>query len=152
LRRDLAAARLFNRVDKKLIKVYNYRIGGEMKILVVDDKDDYFIAEALKKHFPEAQIDSAQESDGAVKMVRENEYTFITMDGNLGIMSSENGPGTAAQIRKFNQTVPIIMLSGEDSYNGAGLSQGATAAQNKDFLLYEKGDFKGFLARIGINT
>ena len=122
-----------------------------MKILIVDDKEAFQFTQVMKKLFPDAEIDNADRSETAVEMVRKNQYSFVTMDGDLGVWSSKSGPETIEEIRKFNRSIPIIMLSNSDSWNDLGRKTGANASMNKDlFLRVEKADFKKLLAEIGV--
>ena len=121
-----------------------------MKILVVDDSWSLTIAEVFRRWFPGAEVETAETGDAAIEKVRNNEYLFVTMDGNLGVMSSFNGPQTVAEIRKFSK-VPIVMMSSSWQMNDAGVKYGANVSFfNKLCCFEDKEDFVLLLKGAGI--
>ncbi len=103
------------------------------KILVVDDTNAEFIKrlDLNDMGFNEKngyEVHTSLNGLAALELVRKNDYLFILMDGHLGVMS---GPEVVEEIRKLNPTVPIIMLSSDDSMNKRGMEMGANAFMSK---------------------
>jgi DNA-binding response OmpR family regulator len=78
------------------------------KILIVDDEAK--IREMIEKYARHEGFETAQASDGmeAVELCENNSYDLIVMDI---MMPNLDGFSAVKEIRGFNPTVPVIMLS-----------------------------------------
>jgi CheY-like chemotaxis protein len=99
----------------------------ERKVLVADDEET--LRELIPRYLRRIcsiKVDLAKNAAEAIARVRETNYDLITMDNNMHDMPHDENSGVYAigEIRKFNSTVPIILLSG-------GLSNEAADAARK---------------------
>ncbi len=112
-----------------------------MKILVVEDEPK--VAAFIKKGLEEQSYDVDMAYDGmfGIKMALQNEYDLILLDV---ILPNVNGLDACREIRKYNKTVAILMLTALGSTDDkiVGLDAGADDYLTKPF------EFKELLARI----
>ena len=78
------------------------------KVLVVDD--DKVLRESLEKALKinGFLVQSADNGEAAVKMVRANEYDLVVMDVNMPVM---NGLEALEQIKEINNSIIVIILT-----------------------------------------
>ena len=112
-------------------------------ILIVEDEQR--LAEILQKQLQESGFTSDIASDGYVgkRLMEKNSYDLVILDINLPLM---NGYELCKEIRKFNVSVPIIMLTalGTPDNKLIGFESGADDYVLKPF------DFRELLARINV--
>lgn len=112
-----------------------------MKILLVEDEQK--VAAFIKQGLEELNhtVDLAHDGVKGKKLSVENEYDLIVLDVML---PKKSGIEVCQEIRKFNKTVPIMLLTAlgttDDKVNG--LEAGA------DDYLVKPFHFKEFLARV----
>jgi len=79
-----------------------------LKILLVEDVEfNIFVAEMMLNNW-NAKVDKAENGLIAVGKVQTNEYDLILMDIQMPVM---DGYTATKEIRKFNNTIPIIALT-----------------------------------------
>lgn len=80
------------------------------KVLVIDDED--FIRELVKDFLEMEDIpcDSAETSDEGLGLIKENEYSLILLDRNLGKSKAEE---IIEKIRGIDSHTPIVLLTGD---------------------------------------
>jgi DNA-binding response OmpR family regulator len=121
-----------------------------MKILIVDDSESYSLKQLIGKWFPGFEIDTAETSQDAIQKIHENEYSFVTMDGVLGVCSEMDGLETVREIRKFDKSLLIIMMSNAYIINEEGIKAGANVSIGK-IRPSEKEAFLAVLKLAGIS-
>jgi DNA-binding response OmpR family regulator len=113
------------------------------KILIVED--EYRLAEVLLKQFSECgfKIDIATDGYIGKTMINQNHYDVIILDINLPLI---NGYELCREIRKINESIPVIMLTalGTPDNKLAGFDCGAD-----DYIL-KPFDFRELLARVKV--
>jgi CheY-like chemotaxis protein len=97
--------------------------------LLVDDvaENRYLVSKTLLRKFPAAKIVEFEESEPALAAARHEPPTAIVVHRT----SDLDGPTMVRQLRQMNATVPIIVVSGRETFPEA-IEAGATA-----FLNYE---------------
>jgi two-component system, OmpR family, copper resistance phosphate regulon response regulator CusR len=112
-------------------------------ILIVEDEQR--LAEILQKQLYESGFSSDIATDGYVgkRMMEQNIYDLVILDINLPLL---NGYELCKEIRKFNSSTPIIMLTalGKPDNKLIGFESGADDYVLKPF------DFRELLARINV--
>lgn len=112
-------------------------------ILIVEDEQR--LAEILQKQLHESGFTSDIASDGYVgkRFMEKNSYDLVILDINLPLM---NGYELCNEIRKFNVSIPIIMLTalGTPDNKLIGFESGADDYVLKPF------DYRELLARINV--
>lgn len=112
-------------------------------ILIVEDEQR--LAEILQKQLHESGFTSDIASDGYVgrRLMEKNAYDLVILDINLPLM---NGYELCKEIRKFNVSIPIIMLTalGTSDNKLIGFESGADDYVLKPF------DYRELLARINV--
>ncbi|MGL5272475.1 MAG: ATP-binding protein, partial [Phocaeicola sp.] len=79
---------------------------NKVKILIAEDIDsNYLLICAFLKDYELTRAYNGQE---AVDLCRKNEYDIILMDMKMPVL---DGIGATAEIRKFNDTIPIIAVT-----------------------------------------
>ncbi|WP_327086522.1 response regulator [Nonomuraea sp. NBC_01738] len=107
----------------------------QVKILLVDDKDESLIAlEAVLRPLQQ-QLFKARSGQEAMKLMLRNDFAVVLLDV---LMPGMDGFETAAHIKRLDQTrdVPIIFLTGTDTGSGAafrGYAVGAVDYITKPF-------------------
>lgn len=113
------------------------------KVLVVDDEQR--LADLLKKQLEESgfNVDIAYDGYIGKQLVEKNKYNLIILDINLPLI---NGYDLCKEIRRTNNSIPIIMLTafGTPDNKLAGFDAGADDYVVKPF------DFKELLARANV--
>lgn len=113
------------------------------KVLVVDDEQR--LADLLKKQLEESGFNVDIAYDGYIgrQLVEKNKYNLIILDINLPLI---NGYDLCKEIRRTNNSIPIIMLTafGTPDNKLAGFDAGADDYVVKPF------DFKELLARVNV--
>lgn len=112
-------------------------------ILIVEDEQR--LAEILQKQLHESGCSSDIATDGYVgkRMMEQNIYDLVILDINLPLL---NGYELCKEIRKFNSSTPIIMLTalGKPDNKLIGFESGADDYVLKPF------DYRELLARINV--
>lgn len=112
-----------------------------MKILLIEDEPK--VASFIKKGLEEQtyEVDQAYDGTFGVKLALQNEYDLIILDV---ILPNMNGLEVCREIRRYNSTVSILMLTALGSTDDkiVGLDAGADDYLTKPF------EFKELLARI----
>ena len=81
-----------------------------MKALIVDDSAlARNLLQTALVHAGIYEIDHTEDGESAVALATENNYDIIFMDWNMPAML---GIDAVIEIRKVNQTVPIVMVTG----------------------------------------
>ena len=82
------------------------------EILIVDDDrvSRLMIRNNLLRKDPDMEIHEAEDGAEALKIVKERRFTCILLDYNL---PDTNGINLIHDIRPFNTTAPVIILTGE---------------------------------------
>ena len=115
----------------------------ETHILIVED--ELRLAEILQKQLQESGFKADVANDGYVgkRMMEKFDYDLIILDINLPLM---NGYELCKEIRKWNNKIPIIMLTalGTPDNKLIGFEAGADDYVLKPF------DFRELLARINV--
>ena len=113
------------------------------KILIIEDEQK--MAQMLKRAFEEESYHADVAYDGYVgkKLATENEYDAIILDINLPLL---NGYEVCKEMRKQNQSVPILMLTAFGAMENklAGFEVGIDDYITKPF------EFKELLARVKV--
>lgn len=83
---------------------------GKRQILLIDDKA--LLRDALKEYLSAEEyfITEAEDGEIAVKLFKENQFDLVILDHNLPGM---NGLQTLKQLKKLNENIPVIGLTGE---------------------------------------
>ena len=83
---------------------------NKKKVLVIDDED--FIRELIKDFLELGDIlcYGAESAAQGLELLHQEEFHLILLDRNLGKSKAED---LIAQIRTQNQTVPIVILTGD---------------------------------------
>lgn len=112
-----------------------------MKILVVEDEPK--VASFIKRGLDENGYEAVVAYDGVIglRMLRQEEFKLIILDVN---MPGKNGFEVAREIRSFNRSIPILMLTalGSTDDKVEGFDSGA------DDYLVKPFEFVELLARI----
>lgn len=106
-----------------------------IKVLVVDDEDDYRQLMVFWLQSKGYNALSASSGEAAVKLVKEENPDIIFMDLRMPVM---DGPKTIARIREFNSDVPIIIIS---AYLDDSKIREATIAPGIAGVFYKGKDF-----------
>ncbi|MFI6294247.1 response regulator [Nonomuraea sp. NPDC050790] len=107
----------------------------QVKILLVDDKDESLVAlEAVLRPLQQ-QLFKARSGQEAMKLMLRHDFAVVLLDV---LMPGMDGFETAAHIKRLDQTrdVPIIFLTGTDTGSGAafrGYAVGAVDYITKPF-------------------
>lgn len=113
------------------------------RLLVIED--EIRLAEILKKQLEESGFTADMANDGYSGRLKfeQSSYDLVILDINLPLM---NGYELCKEIRKTNQTVPVIMLTafGSTENKITGFDAGADDYVMKPF------DFRELLARINV--
>lgn len=113
------------------------------RLLVIED--EIRLAEILKKQLEESGFTADMANDGYSGRLKfeKSSYDLVILDINLPLM---NGYELCKEIRKTNQTVPVIMLTafGSTENKITGFDAGADDYVMKPF------DFRELLARINV--
>ena len=113
-----------------------------MKILVVDDEAHILdkLPKAFTKFYPKAIVDTAWTYLQAEKLLKENVYNLILLDGQLLDFKTEIwqhafGYCLSDPIRKSSsKDAKIIMISGDKSMRRQGISEGADFGIDKNLF------------------
>lgn len=104
-----------------------------LKILIADDHEVVRrgIREILSEIFPEAEFREAVDGRQALDQMHRNQFDFALLDL---AMPQRTGIDVVLEIRKFNPTIPIFILSmyPPDQISQRALRAGATAYLTKD--------------------
>jgi two-component system copper resistance phosphate regulon response regulator CusR len=118
-------------------------MAGNINLLIVEDEQR--LAEILKKQLEDSGFNADIASDGYLgkRMVEKNHYNLIILDINLPLL---NGYDLCKEIRKTNNSIPIIMLTAFSTHDNklTGFDVGADDYVVKPF------DFRELLARINV--
>jgi DNA-binding NtrC family response regulator len=97
------------------------------KFLVVDDvpENRFLLAKTLLRKFPGAIVQECEETVTAVAAARDDRLTAVVVHRAI----DSDGLSLTAAIRGANPTVPIIIVSGQESCPGA-IQAGANAFLN----------------------
>lgn len=113
------------------------------KILVVEDEKR--LANILKAGFEEYGfiVDTAYDGYIGNTMIQQQNYDLVILDINLPLI---NGYELCKEIRKYNKTIPILMLTAMSAPENklAGFEMGA------DDYIVKPFDFKELLARVKV--
>jgi DNA-binding response OmpR family regulator len=113
------------------------------KVLIIEDEQK--MAQMLKRAFEEEAYEVDVANDGYVgkKLAIENEYDAIILDIDLPLL---NGYEVCKEVRKQNQSVPILMLTAFGAMDNklAGFEAGIDDYITKPF------EFKELLARVKV--
>jgi DNA-binding response OmpR family regulator len=108
---------------------------SKKKILVIDD--EVFIRELVKDflEMEDIQSDGAETSEQGLELITRNSYNLILLDRNLGKGKVEE---VIEQIRKIDEDIPIIILTGDSDCDSNYLNQiGAVDVFFKPFQVNE---------------
>jgi DNA-binding response OmpR family regulator len=113
------------------------------KVLIIEDEQK--MAQMLKRAFEEEayEVDVAYDGYVGKKLAIENEYDAIILDIDLPLL---NGYEVCKEVRKQNQSVPILMLTAFGAMDNklAGFEAGIDDYITKPF------EFKELLARVKV--
>jgi CheY-like chemotaxis protein len=102
------------------------KITTNMKpIIIADDEEKVreMYASTIRR-FTKAEIDEVGNGIELVEKVRQKDYSLIIVDNKMPKM---DGLEAIVEIRKFNNSVPICMISfGEDDTESKAIESGAT--------------------------
>lgn len=86
-------------------------VGRVPTILVVEDseEDRVLIEEKVRQLWPECNIRKVESLEAAYEVFRAYNFDMVILDLNL---PDTNGAETVQQMRAFNRTTPIIVLTG----------------------------------------
>ena len=98
------------------------------KVIVADDNEDIrnSIAHVISRLY-DAEVDTVSDGSSLIERVRGNVYSLVLTDNQ---MPGTRGLAAIRKIRKFNQEVPIYMLS-ESGVREQALELGATGYLDK---------------------
>ena len=82
----------------------------KFKILLVDDEQDFLDPIAFWLEAKGYNVRTANNGREAIKLIDENTPDIVFLDINMPVM---DGVETLRQIRKKNQTLPIVMITAE---------------------------------------
>ena len=81
--------------------------------LIVAEDDTYqraLFKEYIESLMEDLEVDDVSNGQSLVKKVRENDYLMVITDYSME--PGMNGLSAIEEIRKFNKTIPIYMVSG----------------------------------------
>jgi CheY-like chemotaxis protein len=81
---------------------------GKIKILVVDDENDFRHVMTVWLESKSYFVISASNGKDAIELVKKEKPDIIFMDLRMPVM---DGCETVKRIRRFNKTIPIIIIS-----------------------------------------
>jgi DNA-binding response OmpR family regulator len=114
------------------------------KVLVIDDED--FIRELIKDFLELGGIlcSGAESAAQGLKFIAQENFDLVLLDRNLGKIKAED---LVAQIRVWNQTAPIVILTGDQQCGDEYLDKiGANGIIFKPFQVTEfMGSIKNYL-------
>ncbi len=81
------------------------------KILLVEDSepDKFLIEQKVMTLWPQCVFIATSSMGGAYKAFKEHHFDLVLLDLNL---EDTLGPNSVQEIRKFNRSVPIIVITG----------------------------------------
>lgn len=107
-------------------------ITAEKTILLVENqKPDTVLAKrCIKKFWPNATIIAVQSLGSAYNEYKKNNFDMVFLDLNL---PDTFGPETVAEMRRFNTTIPIIVITGmcSDLTISQSMKNGASHVMSK---------------------
>jgi CheY-like chemotaxis protein len=94
-------------------------------IIAEDDYPARKIYVSIIEHLAETKVDDVENGRDLVEKVREGDYSLVFTDYEMPIMS---GLKAVEEIRKFNNLIPICMMSASDivSLKPEALKKGVT--------------------------
>lgn len=117
----------------------DYDFKGKKVLLVEDNHYNVMVCKQILEK-DNLAVDVAENGLIAIDMVKENEYDIILMDIQMPFMDGYNA---SAEIRKFNQKVPILALSAsvylevKDRIKKSGMNGFIFKPFNPDDLLFQ---------------
>lgn len=98
-------------IEIDMVATPSFVIRHPIDILLVEDQraDIELTRKKLSRCAPEAAIDAVRTTAQAVDKLRGGRYDCILLDLNL---PDSVGPSSIADIRKMDQTTPVIVLTG----------------------------------------
>lgn len=113
-----------------------------MKILIVDDEPHILneLPKAFSKYFPDREVDIAHSFPIAEKLIEENEYEIIMLDGMLSGFITDPpehafGYNLIPLILEKSKETIIIMISTDWEMRDKGVSMGAQYKLSKNAFL-----------------
>ena len=109
---------------------------NKKKVLVIDDED--FIRELIKDFLELGGIlcSGAESASQGLKFIAQENFDLVLLDRNLGKIKAED---LVTQIRTQDQTVPIVILTGDQQCGDDYLTK--TGANGIIFKPFQVNDF-----------